>query len=103
MNDFPSHVKEKLNSLIKDMSEHHWIFSTHPGRDFSRQSVGKLSFYDTMRLIIGMGKGSTNDEIMDFFEMDPELSLQMKPPKRTANAYESLTTNIFTSWTSHPP
>lgn len=34
------------------------------GHDFSRQHLGKLSFYDTMRMIIGMGKGSTSDEIM---------------------------------------
>ena len=40
---------------------------------FSRQDHGKLSFYDTMRLIIGMGKGSTSDEIMDFFDLDPAI------------------------------
>lgn len=38
-----------------------------------RQHQGKLSFYDTMRLIIGMGKGTTNDEIMDYFDMVPDL------------------------------
>ena len=26
-----------------------------------------------MRLIIGMGKGNTNDEIMDYFDLDPDL------------------------------
>lgn len=71
MNDFPTNVKQKLNSIIKDMADHHWLFTKHPGRDFSRQHLGKLSFYDTMRMIIGMGKGSTSDEIMDYFELDP--------------------------------
>ena len=71
MNDFPSNVKQKLNSIIQDMSNHHWLFTNNPGRDFSRQHLGKLSFYDTMRMIIGMGKGSTSDEIMDYFELDP--------------------------------
>ena len=28
---------------------------------------------NTMRLIIGMGKGNTNDEIMDYFDLDPDL------------------------------
>ncbi len=37
-----------------------------------RQNHGKLSFYDTMRLIISMGKGNTNDEIMDYFDLDPD-------------------------------
>ena len=65
MNDYPSNVKQKLNSIIADMSEHHWLFSNNPGHDFMRQHQGKLSFYDTMRLIIGMGKGTTNDEIIE--------------------------------------
>lgn len=72
MNDFPTNVKEKLNSIISDMADHHWLFSNNPGHDFMRQDLGKLSFYDTMRMIIGMGKGSTNDEIMDYFDLDPD-------------------------------
>ena len=72
MNDFPTNIKEKLNSIISDMAEHHWLFSNNPGHDFMRQDLGKLSFYDTMRMIIGMGKGSTNDEIMDYFDLDPD-------------------------------
>ena len=72
MNDFPTNVKEKLNSIISDMAEHHWLFSNNPGHDFMRQDLAKLSFYDTMRMIIGMGKGSTNDEIMDYFDLDPD-------------------------------
>lgn len=68
MNDYPTIVKQKLNDLIKNMSDFHWLFTKNPGRDFSRQHLGKLSFYDTMRLIIGMGKGSTSDEIMDYYE-----------------------------------
>ncbi|WP_270376631.1 transposase [Mediterraneibacter faecis] len=73
MNDYPSNVKQKLNSIIADMSEHHWLFSNNPEHDFMRQHQGKLSFYDTIRLIIGMGKGTTNDEIMDYFDMVPDL------------------------------
>ena len=50
MNDYPSNVKQKLNSIIADMSEHHWLFSNNPGHDFMRQHQGKLSFYDTCLL-----------------------------------------------------
>ena len=71
MNDYAANVKEKLNSILMDMANHHWLFTQNPGHDFSRQHVGKLSFYDTMRLIVGMGKGSTSDEIMDYFDLDP--------------------------------
>ena len=73
MNDYPTNVKGKLNSIISDMSDRHWLFTNNPGHDFTRQHLGKLSFYDTMRMIIGMGKGSTNDEIMDYFDMDPDI------------------------------
>ena len=54
------------------MANHHWLFANRPGHDFMRQNHGKLSFYDTMRLIIGMGKGNTNDEIMDCFDLDSD-------------------------------
>ena len=73
MNDYPTNVKGKLNSIISDMSDRHWLFTNNPGHDFTRQHLGKLSFYDTMRMIIGMGKGNTNDEIMDYFDMDPDI------------------------------
>lgn len=73
MKHYPSNVKEKLNSIILSMAEHHWLFSKNPGHDFTRQHLGKLSFYDTMCLIISMRKGSTNDEIMDYFDLDPDL------------------------------
>ena len=64
MNDYSTNVKEKLNSIISDMGSHPWLFSNNLGRDFMRQDLGKLSFYDAIRLIIGMGKGSTNDELI---------------------------------------
>ena len=72
MNNYAANVKEKLNSIIQDMSDHHWMFTNNPHIDFSRQNFGKLSFADTMRLIIGMGKGTTTEEIIDFFDMDPD-------------------------------
>ena len=73
MNNFSSEVKQKLNSIIEDMSNNHWLFTQNPGKDFSRQHLGKLSFADTIRMIIGMGKGSTDDEIMEYFDYNPEL------------------------------
>ena len=54
------------------MADHHWLFSTNPGHDFMRQSIGKLSFQDTMRLILTMGKETSDEEITNYFEMDPD-------------------------------
>ena len=90
INYYPSNVKEKLNSIILSMAEHHWLFSKNPGHDFTRQHLGKLSFYDTMRLIISMGKGSTNDEIMDYFDLDLTLSLHSLLSASAADRFPSL-------------
>lgn len=62
-----------------DMTNHHWLFTQNSDRDFSRHHVGKLSFYDTMRSIVGMGKGSTSDEIMDYLDLNPSRN-----PSRSA-------------------
>ena len=69
----PETVKNKLNSIISDISDRHWLFSSNPGHDFMRQNLGKLSMADTIRFILSMGKGTTSDELIDFFNMDADL------------------------------
>ena len=73
MNDYPEKVKEKLDSIISDMADHYWLFVNNPGHDFSRQVVGKLSFEDTIRIILSMRKGTVSDELIDFFNMDADI------------------------------
>lgn len=72
MHDYPSQVKEIFDSILKNMADHHWLYSVNPGHDFMRQNHGKLSFYDTVKLIIGMGKSTTTSEIRQYFDMDDE-------------------------------
>ena len=72
MNNKPEDVKCKLESILKDMSDHVWLYSNDPSRDFTRQDCGKLSFYNTMRLILSMGKGTCADELIDYFKMDAD-------------------------------
>ena len=55
------------------MSDHKWLYVTNPGHDFTREDQGKLSFIDTMQLILAMGKGTISDELIDFFNMDLHL------------------------------
>lgn len=103
MNNFPSNVKQKLNSIIQDMSDHHWLFTQNPGHDFSRQHLGKLSFYDTLRMIIGMGKGSTSDEIMDYFDLDParipsQSSFSQRRAQISLSAFEYLFSEFSSSF-----
>ena len=72
MADFSSNVKQKFNLLLSQMSENRWLYVNHPKSDFTRQDTGKLTFSDTMRLIIGMGKSTTNNEISEYFDLDPD-------------------------------
>ena len=66
----PEQVKSKIESILSDMSDHRWLFTANPGHDFTQQEQGKLSFYDTMRLILSMGKGNLSDELVGYFDMD---------------------------------
>lgn len=72
MHDLQKNVHEKLNSLIKDMSDNHWLFTKNPSQDFSRQHLGKLTFYDTIHMLISMGKDTLASEIRQYFDMDPD-------------------------------
>lgn len=48
MDNFPTEVKEKFNSLIDDIVNVSWLYYTDPGHNFTRSR--KLDFSNTMRL-----------------------------------------------------
>ena len=105
MNNYPENVKQKLNSILSDMENHHWMFSEKPGADFSRQGKGKLSFSDTMRLIISMGKGSTSDEIVDYFDLDTvaipsQSAFSQRRAQITPYAFQYLFSEFSSSFTN---
>lgn len=72
MDNFPTEVKEKLNSLIDDIANVSWLYCTDPGHNFTRSR--KLDFANTMRFIIAMGGGTVNEEMMEFFHYDLDRS-----------------------------
>ena len=59
MNHYPSNVKEKLNSIILSMAEHHWLFSKNPGHDFTRQHLGKLLRTNSKAIVFSPAMGAT--------------------------------------------
>ncbi len=67
-----TNVKQKLDSIISEMSNNYWLFTNSPGHDFMRPEAGKLSFEDTIRLVLSMDKGTTDSELLDFFRMDAD-------------------------------
>ena len=95
MNHYPSNVKEKLNSIILSMAEHHWLFSKNPGHDFTRQHLGKLFFYDTMRLIISMGKAARMMKSWITLTWTLTLSLHSLLSASAADRFPSLLLNTF--------
>ena len=52
------------------MEKHSFLFVNRPGHDFMRQYSGKLTFGDTMKLILSMGKSTVSNEIINYFDMD---------------------------------
>ena len=65
---FPGQVLSCLWDVISGMSENPGRFAKKPGVDFSRKR--KLDFENLMRLLISMGGGTTNHEILKYFDFD---------------------------------
>lgn len=72
MNNYPTYVKEKLYSIIEDMGNISWIFCKEPGKNFTRSR--KLSFQDTIKLILSMEGGTVNEEMMEYFDYNLDLA-----------------------------
>lgn len=63
MNNYPTLVKERLMSLISEMSETMGAFVKNPGKDFTRNR--KLPFEAVVKLLISMGGNSIYKELLD--------------------------------------
>ncbi len=56
-------IKGKLLSIIKEMASSPWLFVKDPKRDFTRKR--KLSFGTMLRILLGMGGGSLQRELLE--------------------------------------
>ena len=66
--NYPEQVKSFLWSDIAEMSEYSERFAKNPYADFSRKR--KLDFENLMRLLISMGSGTTEHELLKYFDYD---------------------------------
>lgn len=66
------HIKEKLNSIIKEMSESPEHFVRNPGKDFTRNR--KLSFKNVIKLLLSMGGSGIYKELLDYFKYDVDTA-----------------------------
>lgn len=63
MNEYPNIVKERLSSLIGEMSASRTPFVKEPDKDFTRNR--KLPFETVVQLLISMGGNSIYKELLD--------------------------------------
>ena len=63
MNEYPNDVKEKLSSLIRELSASPALFVKNPGTDFTRNR--KLPFEVVVQLLISMGGNSIYKELLE--------------------------------------
>ena len=71
MNIFSS-VKQILNQHIHAMEQNKNDFVKNPDRDFTRKR--KLTFSDTIMMIISMECGSIRSELLKYFSYSPETA-----------------------------
>lgn len=64
------YVKDKLNNIIEEMALSKESFVKNPGKDFIRNR--KITFQDTIKLILAMKGNTLNKELYDYFGKDPK-------------------------------
>lgn len=65
-------VKTTLYDLIREMSEHYWLYVSDPKRNFSRDR--KLPFEKVMAMLVSMGGGSLRNELIDYFHCSANMA-----------------------------
>ena len=61
-------IKDNLNTIIKQMSENTVKFARNPEIDFTRKR--KLSFSETLKVLLTMGGNSLSCELLKYFDYD---------------------------------
>lgn len=72
MANYSLSVKKKLMSIIDDMASRKEEFVKNPYKDFTRNR--KLLFDDIIKIILSMGGGSLNRELMQYFNFNPDIA-----------------------------
>ena len=72
MNSFsvPETIREKLHSVIREMSASPHLFVRKPEKHFTRRR--KLPLEQLLSLLLRFGSGSLSRELLDFFQDAPD-------------------------------
>lgn len=83
-------AKTVLDSIIEDFSSNRRAYVKNPEKDFTRDR--KLTFENTIRLILSMKGGSLSKELYEFFDKDPE---KITSSSAFVQQRDKLTDNLF--------
>lgn len=94
----PKSVKKALNDTIRAISDCKWLFSVRPGKDNTR--TRKFSFQNTVSSILAFRGGTLNQEIMDFFGLDPSIGTASAFIQQRAKILPEAFVSLFQHFTS---
>ena len=91
-------VKNNLNSIIERMSENTEKFVKNPGKDFTRKR--KLSFPETLKILITMGGNSLSSELLEHFDYSVETATCSAFIQQRSKINDSALPFLFRQFTS---
>lgn len=98
MNKYCDQVKEKLNSIIKEMGTTPESFVKNPGKDFIRNR--KLSFETVMKLLLSMGGSNIYKELLDYFKYDIDTASASAFVQQRAKILPEASEHLFKTFTN---
>ena len=96
--NFSNTLKSHLMALIDEMDSHHYDFTRNPKTDFSRTK--KWSFRSTFLFILSMEGNSLKNELLKFFDFNPELPSTSSFVQRRSQILPSAFETLFHSFTA---
>lgn len=96
-------IKSKLNAAITQISEVSWLFSKHPGRNFTRNR--KLPFRKIIECILAMEGGTLSTELLNHFGCSADIASPAAFVQQRKNLSEEtfpMLFHLFTKNTDSP-
>ena len=95
---YSTFIKVKLQSLINEMDQCHWLFTRNPEKDFSR--IKKWSFGEILRFIISMEGKSLKDELLEHFDFSVDTPTNSSFNQRRAQILPEAFEYLFREFTA---
>ena len=96
--NYSTFIKAKLQSLINEMDQCHWLFTRNPEKDFSR--IKKWSFGEILRFIISMEGKSLKDELLEYFDFSVDTPTNSSFNQRRAQILPEAFEYLFQEFTA---